>query len=358
MKTPLKTLETRGNPLFRTAIVSGSILALLALPLLAGVSIPIANAGFESPTLTNGDYTDPDLNNGAIPDWTEINAADGGVWNITTDEAPSEAPEGSNVAWLNASFGPQAQGFKQVLSGSGGLLQGNCNYTLTTKVSACNSGSGGLAAYQIQLLAGGIVLAQDNNTLGAGASSFVTSTVTYTHNPADNALVGQPLEIRVSYPPDVPAGRVLMFDDVRLTADSPSPYATWSGGAAFDDDANGDGVKNGLAWLLGAPNKDVSALGNLPKVSQSGGSLVLTFDRLSSADSGGAELNVQHSSDLGLSDPWAEVPVAGTAPLTVTAGGVDFVTTTNGALIHVVATIPLGNAVAGKSFGRLNAKSQ
>jgi hypothetical protein len=134
-----------------------------------------------------------------------------------------------------------------------------------------------------------------------------------------------------------------------------SAYDTWAGGAAFDADTNGDGVSNGMAWLLGATDKDVSALGKLPTVSQSGGGLVLEFDCLSAANRGTAVLNVQHSNDLGQLDLWADALVPGTAPDTVTVSGVDFVTTANGALIHVVATIPAGNAAAGKLFGRLNA---
>jgi autotransporter-associated beta strand protein len=140
-----------------------------------------------------------------------------------------------------------------------------------------------------------------------------------------------------------------------LVAGGASPYDTWAGGAAFDADANNDGVKNGLAWLLGSANKDADATALLPKVSNNAGGLVLIFDCLSAANRGTAVLNVQHSNDLGQLDLWADALVPGTAPDTVTVSGVDFVTTTNGALIHVVATIPAGNAAAGKLFGRLNA---
>jgi autotransporter-associated beta strand protein len=134
-------------------------------------------------------------------------------------------------------------------------------------------------------------------------------------------------------------------------------YGAWSGGAAFDADSNGDGVSNGLAWLLGAANKDVSALGKLPVVTQSGGNLVLTFDCLNATNRGAAVLKVQYSRDLGSTDLWAthdSAVVPGTAPTTVTVGGVDYVTTANGDLIHVVATIPASAAAPGtKLFGRL-----
>jgi autotransporter-associated beta strand protein len=56
-------------------------------------------------------------------------------------------------------------------------------------------------------------------------------------------------------------------------------YAAWAGGALFDADTNGDGVKNGLAWILGAANPNASALGLLPAVSTSGGNMLFTFKR-------------------------------------------------------------------------------
>ena len=138
------------------------------------------------------------------------------------------------------------------------------------------------------------------------------------------------------------------------------PYATWSGGAAFNADANNDGVKNGLAWLLGAANKDVNATGLLPSVSESAGKLIMTFDCLSAANRGTALLNLQYSKDLGLTDLWSShtALVPGTAPVTTTVNSVTFNTTVNGALIHVVAEIPASAASPGtKLFGRLNAET-
>ncbi len=135
-------------------------------------------------------------------------------------------------------------------------------------------------------------------------------------------------------------------------------YDAWSGGAAFDVDSNGDGVKNGLAWLLGAPNKDANANSFLPTVSQNSGDLTLTFDCLSGANRGNATLNMQYSKDLGISDLWTShtAAVPGTQPVTTTVNGVNYVTTPNGALIHVVATVPATAAAPGTTlFGRLNA---
>jgi hypothetical protein len=132
------------------------------------------------------------------------------------------------------------------------------------------------------------------------------------------------------------------------------PYTAWSGGAAFGDDANADGIDNGIAFLLGAASPATNALGLLPAATRSGNSLVLTFDCLPTADRGDATLEVQHSDDLGLSHPWFGAPVPGEAGTTA-AGGIQFVVTDPGApggLLKVVATI---QSPAGKIFARLRA---
>jgi len=133
-----------------------------------------------------------------------------------------------------------------------------------------------------------------------------------------------------------------------------NPYDVWSGGIAFDVDSNNDGVKNGLAWMLGATDKDTAATGLLPKVSNNVGALVLTFDCLSAANRGPAVLNVQYSNDLGQLNPWADALVPGGIGSS-DVGSVHFEVTANGNLLHVVATIPSGEAPAGKLFGRLEA---
>jgi hypothetical protein len=133
------------------------------------------------------------------------------------------------------------------------------------------------------------------------------------------------------------------------------PYTAWSGGAAFDDDANKDGIENGLAFLLGAENVNDEASSLLPVAAQSGGSLTITFSMLDAAARGDAALQVQHSSDLGISDPWSTLV---TVPDTTdTVDGINFtVTAGTPPLNNVTAIIPAsGNAAGGKLFGRLKA---
>lgn len=139
-----------------------------------------------------------------------------------------------------------------------------------------------------------------------------------------------------------------------LTATSTDPFLAWSNGAAFDADANNDDVENGLAWLLGAADKDANATALLPAVSQITGDLKLTFRCLKVAGRNGAILAVRHSSDLGTADAWvsAEVPDADS-----TVNDVVFDTTDDGAYINVVATIPAAQGAGGKLFGQVRAQS-
>jgi fibronectin-binding autotransporter adhesin len=127
------------------------------------------------------------------------------------------------------------------------------------------------------------------------------------------------------------------------------PYTAWSGGAIFDDDANNDGVDNGLAWLLGAgsPTGTVTR----PTVTQTGGSLQITFSMLKFADRGAAMVELEHSSNLGISDPWTSVlvPEVSGGP----TSGVTFNVNSSGALNSVTAIISSSEAAAGKLFGRL-----
>jgi autotransporter-associated beta strand protein len=164
------------------------------------------------------------------------------------------------------------------------------------------------------------------------------------------------IDLKISYTGDSVGGTISGGNDIVLYTDAGGdPYLTWSGAADFDTDTNGDGVKNGLAWLLGAADKNANAVGLLPKVTQSGGNLVMNFTCLKLAGRGTATLNLQHSSDLGISDAWASVAVPDTA---ITVGVVNYTVPTTNANLNLVdlqATIPVSEAAAGKLFGRLKA---
>ena len=129
------------------------------------------------------------------------------------------------------------------------------------------------------------------------------------------------------------------------------PYGTWSGGAAFDADANNDGVDNGMAWLLGAANPADNAAGKLPKATRNGNNLRLTFRCLKSTMRGGVVLKVQTRSDLSMADPWTNHEAA-VPDVDSTVNGVVFDTTDDGDSIQVIADIP---ASGPRRFARLSA---
>ncbi|MCU0747973.1 MAG: autotransporter-associated beta strand repeat-containing protein [Akkermansiaceae bacterium] len=71
-------------------------------------------------------------------------------------------------------------------------------------------------------------------------------------------------------------------DDTTLTVNAPaSGYATWSGGAPADGDANNDGVENAVAWALGAADPAENAIGLLPTLDNTSDPnyLIFTFQR-------------------------------------------------------------------------------
>jgi fibronectin-binding autotransporter adhesin len=142
---------------------------------------------------------------------------------------------------------------------------------------------------------------------------------------------------------------------INISGTGQTAYEAWSGGAGFGADANDDGVPNGLAFLLGASGPNVSALDKLPSVSQSGGNLTLTFQCLNAASRGSAVLNLEHSGDLGISDPWTTVAVPDSTP-GGPSGGVTFtVGVASTTLNNVTATISNTEAASGRLFGRFKA---
>jgi len=130
------------------------------------------------------------------------------------------APEGQNVVYVEDNVGGTG-GVAQVLTET---FAADTDYTLSVDIG--NSNYYYWAGYNVQLLAGGTVIAEDNDTLWPDYMKWATSTVQYNYNVADAALVGQPLEIRLLYlgldKDNPPAGELIgvEFDNVRLYAQS------------------------------------------------------------------------------------------------------------------------------------------
>ena len=140
---------------------------------------------------------------------------------------------------------------------------------------------------------------------------------------------------------------------------SGSAFDTWAGtgtlgAVTFEGDTNGDGVQDGLSFLLGVANPDDDANGSLPVISEDGsGNLIMEFDCLPSADRGTAELRVAHSDTLASFTATVDQVPDATDP--TPDNGVTFVVVGGSPTNEVTATIGSAAASGGKLFGRLEA---
>jgi len=189
---------------------------------LAGAAeVAIVNPSFEEPVKADGDYS---LDLSDCPGWSLFdNGQTGGsigVWNITNASYGGNAPEGENIGYVTK------YGFAQVLTET---LTAEMSYILTVEVG--NNQAFAWTGYKVQLLAGETLLAEDDNTVAVASDTFETSTVTYDYDPADSALVGQPLQIRLLCIDE----NEVDFDNVKLkvvssaTVDAGDDMLTWSG---------------------------------------------------------------------------------------------------------------------------------
>ena len=128
-------------------------------------------------------------------------------------------------------------------------------------------------------------------------------------------------------------------------------YAEWEAAGAFGADSSGDGIPNGMAFLLGAPGPNERATGHLPVVEITDeGVMVLNFPMRNAAHRGDKVLHLEYSTDLGV---WTSVPVPDTS--SGPTQGVTFIITPGDPLNTVEATISSEEAPDGKIFSRLRA---
>lgn len=210
---------------------------LLATSPSFAVDIPIENASFEAQPVAMGcfavflvdgwDVFDP---NGIVDQNFDV------VGGIHPEGGPyfsTPTPDGDHAAivFLGTDIGGGPAGLRQVLSET---LQANQRYTLSVEIGDIDSGQGpppcdvfgffnldGFPGYQVQLLAGGEIIAEDDNSLAPIIDDglFLPSVIEATVD-VDHPQIGQPLEIRLvnlNMPgtPEEP-GIEVDFDDVRL----------------------------------------------------------------------------------------------------------------------------------------------
>jgi hypothetical protein len=130
-----------------------------------------------------------------------------------------------------------------------------------------------------------------------------------------------------------------------------TPFEQWAGAPdmGFEDDASGDGLSNGMAFLLGAPGPEDDAHKLLPAPAKADEGLMLSFKMRDAESRGSASLSVEYSSDL---VNWTTVPVPETSG--TSQDGVAF--DVGGSGMHdVKVTIPSDKATGGKLYARLKA---
>jgi autotransporter-associated beta strand protein len=163
--------------------------------------------------------------------------------------------------------------------------------------------------------------------------------------------------------PSLKIGFIVMPDGVYGSSASPAPvgddvhfagtgtvtvgglsgYAGWASTNAptgtSADDFDGDGVSNGVEWVLGG-TKDTNDLGKLPKCSTTGGNLVFTFQRALASKTPDTAVAIALSTNLETWTPYdVDLP-----PVEVSAGETEGYET-------VTLTVPM--APDGKKFARL-----
>lgn len=231
----------------------------------AQVLVPLANgnASFEANPVPGGEFSGPQPAGWALydPDGlfqqpisvVGVNAV--GVLNPAGTDFfdVGSVPDGLNVAliYLEQRAGTTDIGSMVGLSQSfSGVLQTNTQYTLSVGVGNIASGAGlgasagfgyadlsGFPGYRVELLAGGQVIAADDNSLAnIPEAAFQTSTVVFSVG-AIHPLAGSVLGVRLinlnAFGNTVERAREVDFDDVQLFASAvpePRDYAMWLAG--------------------------------------------------------------------------------------------------------------------------------
>jgi len=207
------------NTILTRTIVRSFFLAMAALLGSAtafGVPITVVNPGFEdiSGESPFNEFTFGPLNGWALYDPDAVtDGGDGPTYYIGTltpvvpEFFPSGAPEGQRVGIAFNYFGSGDGGEYGMVQTLGDTLQPNTKYTLSVEIGNIASGFSvsndffdldGFPGYRVDLLAGGVVIAQDNNSLGGliPEGEFATSTIEFTTGAA-HAQLGQALGIRL-----------------------------------------------------------------------------------------------------------------------------------------------------------------
>ena len=262
-------------------------------------------------------------------------AVNGGTLNLNDQNATV-----GNLSGTGGTIANNASNARTLTIGSGnaagGLFQGviaNRTGTGTGTVALTKTGTGTLTLAGSNTYTG--TTAINGGTLALTGATQATTAITFTGDASLGLVAGSPVtaaaaavnftngKIAVTGTPAGPSvtlltalsftGTPVLAADVPgyelevagnqllLTQVATDPFATWSGGGAFDADANGDGIDNGLAWLLGAPDKNATANHLLPAFDSTSDPawFTFTFRRADAADlDPGTTIAVEYSNGL------------------------------------------------------------
>ena len=182
-----------------------------------GQSVTVDNGGFEVDVLQEDESiagTGSGWTGGGIPNsW--------GAWHPPAAAYPGQAPEGSNVGWLYVDPPDGEASFLQTLSHT---LEADTTYTLSVNVGnpqtyfssfcPCTYDFTGFPGYRVELWAGGVLIAQDDDGVLPAEGTFERVSISYTVAAGD-PLIGTPLEIRLVNKNAGP-GLEVDFDGVEL----------------------------------------------------------------------------------------------------------------------------------------------
>jgi hypothetical protein len=246
--------------------------------------LSVENAGFESPTLADGEYTAGYSQDEPIPGWdlddpsdvvTGIpvtpggtDFTDAGAWNPTTAQYPNGVPEGDNVGYTFAGDTPGsgAVGLTQTLDTT---LAANTQYTLLVNVGnptgidpTTGSDYTGFPGYRLELWAGDQQLDYILNPVAVPEGKFSIVAFSYTTLPDDP--IGEKLQIRLINENQNP-GYEVDFDNVQVvskpTGDTTSLNSTIVNGD-FEEPVLADGdytLETPTGWQLYNPNELIPA---------------------------------------------------------------------------------------------------
>lgn len=116
-------------------------------------------------------------------------------------------------------------------------------------------------------------------------------------------------------------------------------YKNFAGEPDFKEDANQDGVSDGMAWLLGAFFPADGAHEQMPTSTTVDTNYTFTLQSLTAEHRHDAWMALEYSSDLGMTDPWSNHRIL-IPDTTGTIQGIDFQITPNGSLQDVQIIIP------------------